>query len=115
MCRDFHRIEVAMMLTCSSIVTAPSHYLDPHQRDDADRGDVDALTPRRRAFARHYALTGVGSRAAVLAGYAPASASSTACRLLRTPAVRRLVAELQRALTAHDCEQLVRSQSEVPR
>lgn len=54
---------------------------------------IDSRIARRRDFARHYASSGNGAKAARLAGFAPAHAARTAVRLLEEPEVRLMVEE----------------------
>tara|TARA_Y100000310_G_scaffold325434_1_gene388896 strand:- start:106 stop:705 length:600 start_codon:yes stop_codon:yes gene_type:complete len=60
------------------------------------RDGLEALPLKRRAFAYHYAGAAAfnATRAALLAGYAPAAAYATGAELLREPQVMELVAFL---------------------
>jgi phage terminase small subunit len=46
------------------------------------------LSPRHRAFIRHYSETGNGTKAAILAGYAEKSAAAAASRLLTNAEIK---------------------------
>lgn len=55
----------------------------------------DALTSRQAKFVLHFLVSGNGTRAAIEAGFSPASARVTAHRLLTKAAVRAAIAARQ--------------------
>lgn len=56
------------------------------------------ITGRQKRFAEEYVLDHNGAAAAVRAGYAPASAKVTACRLLNQRAIQEVVNEHEHAI-----------------
>lgn len=54
---------------------------------------MKTLTRRNIEFIKHYVITKVGSKAAILAGYSPKNASETAGRLLRIPEIKQIIQE----------------------
>jgi hypothetical protein len=56
-----------------------------------------ALSQRELAFCRHYIACGVGSKAAVEAGYSPNGATSQACRLLKREVIQTEIGRLREA------------------
>lgn len=56
-------------------------------------GKKSGLTAKQVVFVREYMLDGNGTRSAIAAGYAPASAYVTASQLLRNPHVAKALAE----------------------
>jgi len=59
--------------------------------------DLVVLNDKQRKFCEEYAIDLNATAAALRAGYQPASAANTGCRLLRLPEVQELVAELSAA------------------
>ncbi|NUB07022.1 terminase small subunit [Azospirillum sp. Vi22] len=62
----------------------------------ADPEGLDELNPRQRQFVREYGRDFNGTRAAIRAGYSPASAAQQASDLLRHPKVSLAIAEAER-------------------
>lgn len=56
---------------------------------------MDILKPRYETFAREYAVSGNGARAAEAAGYSDHSAPNQAWRMLQRPEVQVRIAELR--------------------
>lgn len=74
--------------------------------DDDDTGDIGAgrrLSPRQELFCRAFAATSNGALAAREAGYAEAGIRQQAYRLLRRPAVRLRLRDLQQEVAEDFC------------